>query len=366
MTIIGIIILTMTIFLLFHWQTRTKYEDDHNTITTKDGVKYITEDGAKNNYITLRGKKCYSIVIYNQMPKGLYLNIKKETKIDKFFKNLGVSRELLQTGDERLDKDMYFSINNRNIIKMIKKSQNIQSLLINILDLYSNNFVSLSVNNGNLRLVISKFKGSASETVAISDSETIAILKEIIDEINKNLTESKETEDYYFFASCAINSIILGCFLYLIPSLLFGYQITEKQELFINSIYLSIVATLILAIITIKILNSSSFTHSTLLRVFSLGLISFIIIIYNFTIYINGDFDYSKSYLINGVVVKKSIGNRRAPPTIYIRDQTSKRFSIVISKDYYRKLKINDNICIEMKKGFFNYRWIKNYHTGYC
>ena len=310
-------------------------------------------------------------------PKNIDFAIKPESKVDKFFKHLGLSEEM-QIGEKDVDEAIYFSTENRLIIDAVKQSHNLQKAFLEIINLCKQNgfkLKRLNCCNGRIWLELKQAKLFKDFNIPVEGiSETfVPIFKNITDEIDAKIVLSQRVRDPFLIRAAAILCVNTGSLFYALSFFLahhyLGYpQLVELKPLIFDAAIVGLLVVIIMSVITIKLLGKTSRAHLVLIEIVFIGFFSFTASAAFLIMDINSEYDSSESHFSNVQVEDKrfSHGPRSRKKYRLSLNNSLERYQVEVSSSFYSQIKINDILCSEEKSGFMGYRWIKSLSKEKC
>lgn len=365
--IISIIsILTLTIVL---WLIMKKYRQGQGTKgVNKKGISIRDYKGHSYEYHYFSGAKnspSFLSISLNTSNLGKFV-IRKESKFDVFFKNIGLTKEI-QTGDKDFDDKFYITTDNAGFTK---NYLNNKAVLQAIKAIYETGFKHIEVNKN--KILAKKSPCSKKDKV---EDKTIETIVENLLVIQKNAPETVEWEagNQAWKLKRIILFAVLG--LLFILSMIFliaglaTYPVLDAGKLFLFSLKYSIILWLVSCWISIKLLKGRASSHIEFLIAAGVFLFSYLLGAFGMTSYLNGKLDNSVPYEYQQLVIDKKIETSKNSKTYYAivnswrEDRETEK--IKVGKSHYDKINSGETLLlISTKPGAFGFEWITDYQIA--
>ena len=328
--------------------------------------KILKHDGISYASVTLTTKGgVYGVRIGIDVVNPCFFEMKRETIIDRFFKQIGISREF-QVGLDEFDKEVYIASDSPALHDALKSNalirKNILSLLTSM-PANCNKVVCLKCTGTRLWI---QYKCGL-EGVTSAPTVCVPLLQEIATELCLNAPTHPVFSDDKAQTAAVIKAICYGL---LFPSLCVGFFLfvnTQKivamdgAKLTSAAANVSILITGSLVLVTLYLLKNTSRAHLVLLTVLGLGSLGSYITTWSVMQLADTEFDGANPEVFTSRVNSKwSTTGRHASSYIRVKNWNDEGEDKTFEPDRhtFNSLKVGDPINVYQKPGYLGYRWI--------
>lgn len=319
--------------------------------------------------------KSSAITTYIEGIYGYDFGLKLESRIERFFKNIGLNSEC-QSGEIRFDEALYIVSDDSSVCEQLQINQELRKVIYDIFCCCQDQNIkvtNLQCFDGRI-IVSAGYKSETNnEAVAASFAREIAVLlKKTIDllpsrgSINDRMYREESSRIAYAILLVSLALIINGFMVLLMEKTRVGIfpRIIDYSSMVPMAVKTAILLTFILSIGLFYILRHSSRRVSTLLLVFTIGsfglFLSSLAEIKDINIYL----DTSKPQISNYKIIKKEAVWYPKHRTVYIlhladQNNPNNTFDEEVPYHLYSEANEGDNAFIYNRNGFLNYQWIE-------
>lgn len=371
---IGIIVLIT--FLSIYYLLRKKYTKRQNDFLENFSLRSGKAQNIEYFYTYLFSEKhkTSAITTYIEGIYGYDFVLKLEGRFERFFKTIGLNNEC-QSGEIRFDDTVYIASDNPFICEQLQTNEALRKVIYDIFSCYQDQNIKVYyVQCFDGRIIVSAGSKSetATEAVAASFAYDVAVLlKKTIDllpskgSINDRMYREQSSRFAYVALLISFALIVNGSIGLIIDKTSVGIlpRLVDYSSIVPVAAKTAILITFLFSIVFFYILRHSSRLVSTLLAVWTVGLLglylSSLVEIKDINIYL----DSSKTQISNYKIVHKE-KNWYPKKTVYflhLADQNNPNdvISERVSYDLFSEASEGDNALIYSRKGFLNYQWIE-------
>ena len=301
-------------------------------------------------------------------------SLKRESKYDKFFKSVLISREY-QTGNKEVDDQIYIISEDEEFNTQLSNNNKLLEAMVKIFNYKDKwNFKFSEVKNYSGRIWI-RFKapnGFKQSEIPKMANYFIPLLNEVNQNIEEKADEKiKLWKDRFTIIAVIILAISTGLAFNGLAHLLRIYFIKipftiDFKPLLYDSIIYGVAIIIFLLLAAILLLKRSARTHLVMIELSMIGFFGAVSSAYSGLHDYNIEFDKSASVTHEvSVLNKHSYRSRRSIQRSYyvkVDDWTSNESTkrIRVSQTFYQNVEIGDELIIQQNSGALNYRWVKS------
>ena len=334
----------------------------------KTGAVYEGETGGIRYYYQYyagsRNSPSYFKVWIENPSQGEF-KIAKESRLDSFFKRMGIAIEI-QTGDSEFDRDYYIQTDSVDFTRSCLSSpENRQS----IKDLFAMGYTHVTHDGLLVEAKLSPFS-----LPDFQGKNFIEATLKALSQISGNMPE--EAVEYHKARTplwklkrnvaygIAIASIMIGV------ALMFWakqtYPPLDSKEMFYYSIDYFFPAFVLFLVVTVYWIKGRSSSHKDLLFIFAFALLGFPVSGYFGVMAVNGFFDTNQSTSHEVQVLKKRISQSKDSKTYYVKTKSWRKGrgseEIQVTSGFYNKVTPKSTlVLIETKPGKLDFEWVVSY-----
>jgi len=358
-------VLAWTIFKIVRAKKKQQMKESDTGKIAKGDAGSATYNGINYSYKHFRGTDkappYFSITIPSQVLANF--TITRETKIDRFFKKLGICVEII-THDPEFDNTFYINTTKISFTKHILEKPENRDLIKKLFDLEFNH---LKHNGKALTIMWKNFpRGGQMKT------EVVEKAVGFLDELNKNIENISPTEfEREKPQPWKLKKYITFALLFLM--LLTGSAATiftfisfapiDMGKMFFNSLKYAFPVLIIFMWIAIQLLKGRSSSHRELIVVFFMAVFAVPISVFGYFGYFNGKLDQHKPSSYNVFVIDKYYSRNKSSYRYYAVvnswREIKPRETLKVSKLLFQQIKPNESkLTVVTKPGYFGYEWI--------
>jgi hypothetical protein len=369
-------IIAIMAFVYIQYSLKRKYKKNSNNYFEKLSLKNNRNENGEYFYETSFDKrtKTVSIKTYINGIYGYDFYLKPEMKFEKFIKSFGFGTEC-QTLESKFDKHIYIVSDKDEVCLALKENPTLRQTLFDIFSHKNeHNFGVRKIEcfDGTIT-VISELK--AKEPNEPASEQYANEVAPMLQDVAKFFPSKDNADDKLFRETSNKITLILQAIMIslLINGGIMAYAIEKNRkvfpyllnstEIFVSAIFISSILFAIFAFIAFYLLRSSSRLSPVLLQLSTIGLLGIFITSATEIWELNIRLDDSKADILQAVVYNRTLTTHRRSPTTYKLDASisgKQPMSFDVPQNIYNLAEPRDVINVEIKNGFFGYKWIDN------
>jgi hypothetical protein len=365
--LIAVGVLTLIITILIVVMVKKKRSADPHKKAKKPASKGEgTFEDVKYHYKFFHGSQhsppSFSISL-ECFSRGTF-KISKESKVDKFFKRLGIAVEIA-THDPSFDERFYINTDDKEFSSFIFRKSASRKAVSHIFD---KGFTQVQQSKKELKASWTPYRAKA----AMNRQEVEEIVSQLYsisrDVLSAPMPSYEETAsgwkiNRFFVFAIPIISGILG-----LVSIIVGfknYTPLDRWSLISSTLKYSIPIFIFFIWLSAKLLKGRSSSHLELIAVFFIALVTFPLFFAGSKVFLNGYLDTSEPTTHQVLAVNKYYTTSKNSKSYYVvvrswRDKEgTETEKLGIPRSVYRRINPNSTTMeIVTKEGKFNYQWI--------
>jgi hypothetical protein len=295
-------------------------------------------------------------------PSSGIFSISRESGFDRFFKSLGVTREI-QTGDKDFDQEFFI---NTNAIEFTSAFFMNPEKCLTVKSILELGFTKVEHDGKTMAAICSpvKFEEPLDQTVI---QKIVSFLTQLSENINDHPGEGiyQASKNWKIKRIVAFSIPILLCIVG-VPTFFLGffeYTPLDKWELFLKTLKFSVPSFLFFLIMALKLIKGRSSSHRELIVVLVLALVAFPGAGMGLGTFLNGWLDQSgaTSYVVP-VLEKYTTSTKNGKNYhLVLKSWRSSRYSesLRVSSSEYMRVKPNrTEMKVVTKPGYYWFEWI--------
>ena len=295
-------------------------------------------------------------------PSSGSFRISRETGFDRFFKALGIAKEI-QTGNKEFDNKFFIKTDAVNFTRMFFMSTD-KSRAIS--DVFKYGFTQVEHDGKTMAAVFSpvRFKNPLDDTLI---QEIVTRLTVLAQNIHEQSGESIHHVNQGWKVKRVVAFAIPG-FLYIvgIPAFLFGllnYAPLDKWTLFLSTLKYSVPSFLAFLILALKLIKGRSTSHRELIIILAISIVSFPFAGMGLGTFLNGWLDKSDPTTHAARIMDKYTTSSKNGDNYYLvleswREKKHSESVSVSSRDYARAKPNKSKMRVLTKPGYYDFEWI--------
>jgi len=304
--------------------------------------------------------------------------IKKETKVERFFKWLNINTEL-QTGERNFDDKHYIITEDVEFTRTVLFSQAKRQA---ITSLFQMGFTHVTVNPSNISIVIDPFKlnNNFNKEELLKAASHLSVLSS---HLPANSAISKDKNFKYFIPShrnhpfkgpwttSRISFYIIPFLLQIIGAIFLGLGISyypplDPLDLFLHSLQYSIPLLILFTWLSIRYLSGRANSHIDVMIIFAFSLFAIPLTTTATILYFNGHLDNSNAITHLQMIKDKRYKSNKNGKQYYVlinswRKNTATEEIRVNYQSWNQAIRNKTRLKILTQKGHYNYEWIVRY-----
>jgi len=370
-----IVAVTIIVYLRKHTLKKKALIDDADSISIESGrINQGNIDGLDYEYQYHMGSKnspSYFKIRIERQSEGKF-GVCKESKIDMFFKNLGISTEI-QIGDMEFDKKFYIDSETVGFATSYFSNAEKREAVKRI---FSLGFTNINYDGKKIEAIISPVRyssdfggGKVNKDILLDAVRSLIKLGEDIPKVYPDIFMQQPSgwkAKRLFVMSVAWISLI-GGIIATICSLIM-YMALDGGALFAFSLKYSIPSLILFLFISLNLLKGRASSHKELIAVFWMTLIGFITIFYGVISLTNGYLDASSVMTHRANVVDKTISrSSKSGDSHYVHVKSwrpgRETEKLSVSSSVYNRTHEGKTVMnIKTKAGKYGFEWIVSYN----
>ncbi|MDX1779154.1 MAG: hypothetical protein R3339_09765, partial [Thermodesulfobacteriota bacterium] len=303
-----------------------------------------------------------SYTIKIECPSSGVFSINRETGFDRFFKSLGITREI-QTGDKKFDQKFFINTNSLEFTRAFFMNP---EKCLTVKNIFEHGFTRVEHDGKTMAAICSpvQFKEELDQTVI---QKIVSFLEELSEHINEHPGEGilQGSQDWKIKRIVAFSIPIL-LFIVGIPTFflgLFEYTPLDKWELFLTTLKFSAPSFLFFLIIALKLIKGRSSSHRELIIILALSLVAFPGAGMGVGSFLNGWLDQSGSTSHEVLVMEKYTTSTKNGKNYHLilKSWRENRYSEklrVSSSEYMRVKPDRTKMKVVTKPGHYGFEWV--------
>lgn len=356
--------ITVLIFFIYFFQKKinARWKGD---FAFSNGVPYQFE------VIKTKFKTTALIKIGISSKDGYDFLFKKESRIDRFFKFIGLSVEY-QVKNKEFDELVYVASDNAFFHRQITDKIEIKDAVVQIFKIVANFDCSLKeirAQGGQLWVRIKTKKG-------FEKNNSISLYSEIVSQLSRisgALVELPENpheflKDPFVFKAAIILALSTALFingmiqLFRIEVLKVPFTI-DASSMALDSMLIGSIVILILIALSILLLRRSARVHLIIIELVLVGYLGAVSSSFAELRDINMELDGSKgtAYQVNILNKTSTRGRRSSSYYVYVHNWNSKSrdLKVEVSSGFYNTVSVGDQLLFVQKEGYLGYKWVE-------
>ena len=289
-------------------------------------------------------------------------SVGRETGFDRFFKSLGVTREI-QTGDKDFDQKFFI---NTNALEFTRAFFMNPEKCLSVKNIFEHGFTKVEHDGKTMAAICSpvQFKEPLDQTAI---QKIVSFLVELSEHINEHPDEGAfQVNKGWKIKRIAAFSIPILLFMVGIPTFFFGlfeYTPLDKWELFLRTLKFSGPSFLFFLIIALKLIKGRSSSHRELIIILILSLVAFPGAGMGLGTFLNGWLDQSGSTSHEVLVMEKYTTSTKNGKNYHLvlKSWRKNRYSEklqVSSSEYARVKPDRTKMKVVTKPGYYGFEWV--------
>ncbi|AIF81106.1 hypothetical protein I862_02715 [endosymbiont of Acanthamoeba sp. UWC8] len=297
-----------------------------------------------------------NIIFHINSSSEYNFTLKRETRLDKFFKLIKVSREL-QIGNKEFDKKIYIVSNDLTLYQLLLKNAVFQT---QVLELFSTGINFIHCRNKKLWAI-----GRENDLGTKDDKNTIMLkLKELDKSMERAMLPNFKADNKY---NSMVNLFHINfvCF-FICYALVILAMIESKEDcssLLEDSLGHSLKLFSVYLIAIVFYFFRTSQAHIVYIHALMVSLHVFMLGIYSVTDFINIHLDKSSKQIYYAKVVEKKITGKK-DKYYYISiphwNKNKDLYTTSVSAAEFERVKEGSAIELTLRSGYLGYEWIEN------
>ena len=303
-----------------------------------------------------------SYTIKIECPSSGIFSISKETGFDRFFKSLGVTKEI-QTGDKDFDQTFFINTDTPQFTRTFcmnpEKCQTVKNI-------FEHGFTKVEHDGKAMAAICSpvQFKEPLDQAVI---QKIVSFLSLLAENINEHPGEGiyQVNKDWKIKRVVAFSMPIL-LFIVGIPTFfigLFEYTPLDKWELFLTTLKFSVPSFLFFLIVALKLIKGRSSSHRELIIILALSLVAFPGAGMGVGAFLNGWLDQSGSTSHVVLVMEKYTTSTKNGKNYHLilKSWRENRYSEklqITSSEFMRVRPDRTKMKVVTKPGYYGFEWI--------
>lgn len=303
-------------------------------------------------------------------------SIKPETKLDQFFKSIGISIEH-QVGKDSFDNALYLISDHSVICKALSQSSALQNEISNLFDIcknYQMELKELHIRNKRIWVKLTpKTKILAPDATDMA-KDIVPALKIISNLFIANLPAVSILKDPFYYKAAIFLAIstgmgIMGTVHLITLNLIEAPFTVETGELFSMSLALGTISIALLITLMFILLGRTARTHLVLIELITIGYFGAVSSIFVLARDINIEWDSALPIKYEVQIYNKTISKGRRSYSYYLhvddwqRPGLQKRLSV--SSSTYRTFVIGEKLAIDQYPGYLGFKWVDEIKKSY-
>lgn len=359
----GFVALIGAFIVSFYRKKRSHFKANKASLLEQEYLSRIVHDKEK--------AKKFFVGIETDLSNEFFF--KKETKWDKFFKKISLSKEF-QIGNATFDNEIYINSDDIQFYDFLKNHSKFTQAVIEIFTTAKKHYCkikSLELRHGRLWI---EYKPQSDFTQSDANALIAVVLPHLTTMLKtlKSVPEHKINywKDSRTFSAVIILSISTALSIAAVINLIHLWAWTfpftiDKQQLFNDALLHGTFLTISLIILTIILLKQSSKFHLVFLELITIGYFGSVGTMYSLQRDYNIEVDNSANTFMKAKVVSKRVSHSRKNGSSYYISLNNSSFStnpleIHVHRSFYRSTSIKEILTLKVHEGALSYRWVES------
>lgn len=292
-----------------------------------------------------------------EAPSNHYFEFKRERKVDRFLKWLGLCQEF-QTGDTTFDQTVYITSDDFFVCDLLRQSASLRETIHELLSDPKHSLVC----NGKLFWLHIK---APKQSLLPATRDNIAKQLQALSEKFKYLKNQPKTPDSYFLRGCIITGLNLTMATAGGISWLIFQEHMQNSKLFMDSVGFGLFLALIWLVFAIVMMRGSSRGNLVFLDTLLVGTFGVISTLYVVLFDLNSQLDTSEArHQIVTVTDKYTTRGRKGSVHYHVKtnhyaDPTA-TYKLINSSSLYDKVQVGSHVDIVLREGYLGYLWVED------
>lgn len=335
-----------------------------------DGTPFEYQFVHRHKSATIR-----QVMISIQAPKEFDFSFKRESRLDRFFKWLGISVER-QFGEDDFDRLVYVVSNDQHLFDKVMDDT---ECLGRITQLFKTSHLNYKVScihcrNGRLWVVfsIAGLFGGDSDIARLKNifPSVVASLHAVAEHLAKSLPlDAAARRDPFALRAMLVLAVSTGLaangMVHGYRQMIFSDPFTlDMAELWVYSVLSGVGILAALIVLAIFLLGRTARTHLVLLEVLLVGFLGAIMTSVTEIRDVNMELDVSPVQMFPAKIIGKTISKSRKSGTRYyleVVDWTTQKSTrrVQVSSEFYRLSETGERVKVRQRSGYLGIRWVE-------